>query len=339
MILTYVFKHNRDFSSELRKAKQVADFGLANRTASSKDVKQFGLKSAIANQVLRKYAKNKKCKRAKRVNLILPAQAIRVESSDTIRIPCLDFSFQYRIDRPFQKVNQIEISQNKIFVSVTVREEPLKKYKSAIGIDRNTTHHCVVAALPSSGKVLKLGKSANHIHMKYKNLRKNFQKKGKLKKAKQARRREANKVRDLNHKTSRKIVDEARKARAVIVLENLKGIRKRTKTAKSFKYALNSWSYYQFEKFIEYKAKLLGVPVVKIDPRYTSQQCSRCGLLGNRSGKKFHCTHCGMVEDADVNAAFVIALRHKGILQLPVDRDAGNGNTDTPKKAMRKEAA
>ena len=42
------------------------------------------------------------------------------------------------------------------------------------------------------------------------------------------------------------------------------------------------------------------------------------------------------MENADVNASFVIALRHIGILQLPVDRDAGKGSTDTPKMATVK---
>ncbi|MDD3982851.1 MAG: zinc ribbon domain-containing protein [Candidatus Omnitrophica bacterium] len=76
---------------------------------------------------------------------------------------------------------------------------------------------------------------------------------------------------------------------------------------------------------------MLGIPVVKIDPQYTSQQCSKCGLLGERKGKSFKCS-CGHVEDADVNASFVIGLRHCGILLLPKDRVLGKGNTDIPKK-------
>ena len=126
-------------------------------------------------------------------------------------------------------------------------------------------------------------------------------------------------IRDLNHKISRKVVNYAVENNAGIVIEDLSGIRKNRKQAKSFRYSLHSWSFYQLQSFLEYKAKLLGIPIVKIDPRYTSQQCSRCGLLGDRNKKLFKCPACGHVEDADVNASFVIGLRHQGVLRLPTE--------------------
>jgi putative transposase len=331
MILTYKIKHSRDFSVELLKARQVAEFALKTKSWSSKDVKQFGLKSMISNQVLRKYGNNKTIKTVSRVNLIIPNQGIQ-HKKDKIRIPCLSLELTHQIPVKFSKINQIEINKEYAFVSVTTQEKKEQKVKNWIGVDRNTTHHCAVVGNPKTGKVLKLGKKAIHIHRKYSNIRKQLQKEENYGLVKKIKNREARIVRDLNHKISRKIVDYALKNRAGIVLEDLKGIRKTSKQAKSFRYSLNSWSYYMLEQFITYKAKLLGIPVVKIDPRYTSQQCSRCGLLGKREGKRFTCA-CGHVSDADVNASFVISLRHQGVLKFPKDRDLGKGNTDTPRKA------
>jgi putative transposase len=87
---------------------------------------------------------------------------------------------------------------------------------------------------------------------------------------------------------------------------------------------------------IEYKARLPGIPVAYVDPYNTSKECSRCGQVGNRSGKSFKCNNCGHVDHADANASFNIALRpvfEESIDQLYVDRDAYKGNTGIPEEA------
>ncbi|WP_298409006.1 transposase, partial [Ferroplasma sp.] len=117
-------------------------------------------------------------------------------------------------------------------------------------------------------------------------------------------------------------------------LEYLQGIRNAS-SGRNFRYSLNSWSFYQLEMMIEYKARLLGIPVVYVDPYHTSKECSMCGQIGNRSGKSFKC-QCGHVDHADANASFNIALRpefEEGIDQLRVDRDARKGNTDIHREA------
>jgi putative transposase len=330
MILTYKVKHHQNLSEELRKGKQVALFALKTKSRTSKDVKHIGLKSVIANQILKKYSSNKKLKKISSVKLTLPSQAIQFKEKK-IKISSLKIEIDF--DKNIEKIKQIELDETYAYISCEVKEEPQDLYDSWMGVDLNTTGHILVAGIPQTGKVIKLGKKAHHIHQKYKNIRKKLQKKRKYRAVKKLKNKESKIVRDLNHKVSKKIVKEAKEKKVGIVLEDLKQIRKTTKTSKKFKYALHSWSFYQLRTFIEYKAKLLGVPVVKIAPSYTSQQCSRCGLLGERKRKCFKCS-CGHVENADVNASFVISLRYQGILQSPLDRDNGEGRLARPMRIV-----
>jgi len=333
MILTYKVKHNRDFSDELRKAKEIADFAVKYRTQSSKDVKHIGLKSVIANQILRKYGRNKRIKKARKVNLVVPNQGIKVDKNKRmITLPCLKLSFKYLFPNKFTKINQIEIGKENIYVSVSVPEKEPIKVDTYMGVDLNATGHIAVLANPESGKVLKMGKNAGHIHKKYKHLRKQLQKAGKYRKVKQIKNRESRIIKDINHKISKKIIQVAKENKAGIRLEKLKGIRESKKHSRSFNHSLNNWSFYQLQQFIGYKAKLQGVEVDYIEPAYTSQICSRCNRIGNRNGKIFKCPHCGHVDHADSNASFNIALC-QNIGQLSIDRDILKGNTDTPKKA------
>ena len=329
MILTYKIKHNRNFTEELRKAKQVADFAVLNKfKTSSKLVTHMGLKSMLSNQILRKYGKNKTIKSVHKVNLVVPNQGIKFEDN-VIWIPSLKLTLPF--DKSTIKIHQIELDKEYAFIACEVFEQPIITPKVNLGVDLNTTGHCAVMSCPETGKVFKLGKEANHIHQKYKAIRKDLQKKGKYKKVKSIKHREANIVRNLNHKISRFIVNLASKLKGGIKLENLKGIRK-AKNRKTFRYALNSWSFYQLRQFIEYKARLAGIPVTLIVPQYTSQTCSKCGQIGERTGKQFKCANCGHVENADVNASFNIALM-ESISRLHKDRDLCKGNSDIPKEA------
>lgn len=334
MILTYKIKHGRDFSDELKKAKKVANYAIQTHSRSSKDVKHIGLKSMISNQILKKYSGNQKVKCVKSVKLAIPNQGIQVDKfARTIYAPCLKLILKYEFSNSFEKVNQIEIGEKYAYVSVSIPEQELVGATDWIGVDRNTVGHIAVVSDPETGKVLKLGKSALHVHNKYKNMRKTLQKKGKYGKVKQIKDRESRIVRDINHKVSRKIVNTAKNTEKGIKLEDLTGIRNSKKNKKEFRYAKHSWSFYQLQMFIEYKAKLLGVEVAYVDPAYTSQSCSKCGHIGNRNRKSFKCPECGHVDHADSNAGFNIAKRPR-IDQLHIESDVCKGNTDIPKTAL-----
>jgi putative transposase len=86
----------------------------------------------------------------------------------------------------------------------------------------------------------------------------------------------------------------------------------------------------KFVKQIEYKGALIGITVRRVTEEFTSQTCSRCGQ--RRKANRVHrglytCKRCGLVINADVNAARNIrdkALRER----QPVVEAAGNV-TDT----------
>lgn len=334
MILTYKQRHNRDFSTELEQAKKVAQHALRHRSTSSADVRHIGLKSAISNQILRKYSRNRKAKNVKNIKLTIPGQSIKFdESSKEIYVPCLKLRLDGMHLPTFEKINQIEIGREYAYVSMSVPEASPIDAETCIGVDRNTTGHVAVVANIQTGQVTKLGRKCLHIHKKYSRMRRKLQMKGKHNALKKVKNREQRIVRDTNHKISRKIVEMAKEQHAVIKLENLSGIRNSKKHTRSFNYSLNSWSFYQLQQFIEYKAKLQGVRVAYVDPAYTSQRCSRCGTLGNRNGKEFSCPLCGHVDHADVNAAFNIALA-QDVNRSAIERDMVEGSTDAPHMAM-----
>jgi putative transposase len=358
MILTYKIKHDIDFTRQLSQAKKVAKYAIKNKNKlSSKFVAHIGLKSVISNNILQKYGRNKKIKKVSNVKLIIPNQGIQIRDNK-IYISSLKVSVDYseHIRQPFTKVNQIEIDNSYYYVSVTVQEDKQFTPEGYIGIDRNTNGHCAVLANTKTNKVKMLGKKAKHIHTKYSKTRRSLQRQKKYDKLVKIKKRESRIVKDLNHKISRKIVSEAKETKCAIKLEHLKGIRNNKKQKQSFKYILNSWSYYQLQTMIEYKAKLLGVPVFYIEPAYTSQTCHKCGQIGNRNDKNFKCPHCGYTAHADINASWNISnseqfvtgpkpkyssrlgssLRKSEVYSLKFSKegDLEKGSTDTPQLAM-----
>ena len=189
MILTYKIKHNRDFTYELAKAFEVAEFVVKNKikkynTSLVKDIRG-NLPAAIAGQIMRKYGRQKNIKSVHSVNLIVPNQSIKFhEETNSIWIPSLNLHLENTIPYYFTKVNQIEIDNEYCHVAVTIPEQPEMIPQQYIGVDRNTTGHIAVTANPDTGKIEKLGKKAIHIHKKYSAIRKRLQKEGKFRKIK-----------------------------------------------------------------------------------------------------------------------------------------------------------
>jgi putative transposase len=190
-----------------------------------------------------------------------------------------------------------------LLITADIAEAPPKPAQDFLGVDLGLTN----IATTSDGEILS-GKAVLEIRHRHRRLRQKLQKKGtksakrKLKKLSGKEKRFATWV---NHTLSKRIVRTAAGTDRGISLEDLKGIRSRVPAQKANRTVLHSWAFSQFRVFVEYKAKLVGVPVVFVNPAYTSQTCSVCGHCEkrNRTQSLFACLSCGQRAHADVNAA------------------------------------
>lgn len=133
---------------------------------------------------------------------------------------------------------------------------------------------------------------------------------------KNRRRKEQRHAANVNHIVSKKIVTEAERTSRGIALEDLGGIRQRVRLKRSQRVTLHSWAFAQLGQFLAYKARRAGVPLVYVDPAYTSQECAQCHHIdkSNRVDQaRFVCRGCGVVAHADRNASHVIAHRGESV--------------------------
>ncbi|NEP10247.1 MAG: IS200/IS605 family element transposase accessory protein TnpB [Symploca sp. SIO2C1] len=132
-----------------------------------------------------------------------------------------------------------------------------------------------IAAL-STGEVYS-GSKLREVRDRYTRVRRSLQKKASKgtrttrrncrKVLKRLSRRERRFATGVNHNISTDIVKKAKENGAMLALEELTGVRERTNPeikTKLMKRRLNSWSFYQLRQFIEYKARIAGVPIILV---------------------------------------------------------------------------
>ena len=210
--------------------------------------------------------------------------------------------------------------KQKVFYLLAVCEIPdptEQETEDALGVDLGVVN----IAVDSDGEG-HTSEMIEHTRQKIQRLRSNLQKRGSLSAKRHLRKlagRQRRFQKDTNHTISKRLVEKAQRTNRAIGLENLTGIRSRTRAKGAEQRARHSnWSFHQLRQYIAYKAHLVGIPVVLVDPRHTSQQCSFCGFIdkGNRrTQSEFLCLSCGYVEHADVNAAKNIAFRAANVRQ------------------------
>jgi len=251
-----------------------------------------------------------------RNHLIIDNQSYKIEH-DTIRIPTEPAKYLFiRLTKYVcekikgAKLGNLTITDDKITLSYS-KDIPQQRPTNFIGMDRNlnnvTTYDskgiCIVYDLSQAQRIIS---SYDIVKSKFRRndsriRKKIFQKYGRL---------QQNRVHNILHCTSKKITAQ----NSGIIMEDIKGIRKlyRKGNGQGTKYRskMNSWSFYELQRQIEYKAKWLGLPVNYVKARGTSSKCAVCGSkLMSEEHRKMSCSFCNTSIDRDVNAACNILLR------------------------------
>jgi IS605 OrfB family transposase len=205
------------------------------------------------------------------------------------------------------------IKRDGVFYLIAVCEVPeAKQYEpdGFLGVDLG-----IVNIATTSTGYRAAGRGLNRHRKRQLDLRKKLQAKrtkSAKRRLKNRRRKEQRHAANVNHIISKQIVTEAERTSSGIALEDLGGIRQRVRLRKPQRVTLHSWAFHQLRAFIEYKARRAGVPLVYVDPAYTSQECAECHHIDkkNRATQaNFTCRECGVVAHADRNASRNIAAR------------------------------
>lgn len=194
-----------------------------------------------------------------------------------------------------------------LHIPVTCEISELKKSEisNVVGIDRGIRFLAVT--YDSNGKsVFYDGNIVKQKRAHYKDLRKQLQQVGtpsSRRRLKAIGQRENRWMQDVNHQVSKALV-ETNPDGTMFVIEDLTGIRSATERVKEKnRYISVSWSYYDLEQKLSYKALGHHQLVKKVNPAYTSQTCPKCGHTekANRN-KKIHffcCKNCGYKSNDD----------------------------------------
>lgn len=190
-------------------------------------------------------------------------------------------------------------------IETEINELSLNDVSNIVGVDRGirflaTTYDSNGKTKFYSGSVIKQKRAH------YKDLRKQLQQvktPSSRRRLKSIGQRENRWINDVNHCISKALVEQNPKG-TLFILEDLTGIRTATERVwKKHRYISVSWSYYDLEQKLTYKALRNNQRVVTVDPRYTSQTCPKCGHTekANRNKDKhlFVCKNCNYSSNDD----------------------------------------
>ena len=209
-------------------------------------------------------------------------------------------------------------SSNKWHLHVSATKEVAdfdkQMVKHVVGIDRGLRF--LATSYDEQGKTVFFdGQAIIRKHAKYQKLRATLQTEGTKsakKRLKKLSGRENRWTSDVNHCLSKTLVQKYG-ANTLFVLENLNSVSfERTDLPKALHSQNKSWTFYQLEQFLTYKAHLNNSEVVEVSAKYTSQRCPKCRVIKkdnrNHGKHEYHCINCDYRSNDDRIGAMNIQL-------------------------------
>ena len=246
-----------------------------------------------------------------------------------IKESCLDLtrigSIKVKLHRSLLgkiKTCSIIKSAGKWYVCFAVESttEPLPESDTAVGIDVGLTTFATLSTgkkIPNPRFFKTDEKSLAKAQRKLSKLDKGTPERRKTKKiVSRIHERIANRRHDFAHQEARKLVNQF----GIIAVEKLQIKDLMDGNWRSMNKSIGDVAWAQFRQCIQYKAGDAGRMYVEVNPRGTTQRCSRCqSLVPKDLSVRIHsCPICGLVLDRDLNASFnILSLGLQALGRIP----------------------
>jgi len=242
---------------------------------------------------------------------------IPISRGKRFNIPLTNHTLQL-ISQPGVKVRSFTLTQNRLSLCIA-RYTPVIECSSTVGVDRNLRNLTVGNDRETSrydlSKGVRIAKTTVRIVASF--TRDDDRIRTGL--ASRYGHRRTDRTGHLLHTATKTIVAVAVQRKTAIVLENIEGIRslyrKGNGQGRKYRGRMNGWSFGEVQRQIEYKARWVGLPVIRLSRRETrgsSASCPRCGerlQSDKRLRRKLWCGKCRVVMDRDMVAAVNLARR------------------------------
>src|SRR5438552_7240776 len=222
------------------------------------------------------------------------------------------------ISQPGVKVRSFTLTRNRLSLCIA-RDPPIIECVSTVGVDRNLRN--LTVGTDQETRQYDLSRSVRIANTTVRIIASFTRDDARTRTtiASKYGQRRTTRTSHLLHNATKTIVALAVQRRTAVVLENIEGIRslyrKGNGQARKYRGRMNGWSFGKAQRQIEYKARWVGLRIIRLSRRETrgsSVSCPRCGerlQSDKRLVRKLWCGKCRIVMDRDTVVAVNLSRR------------------------------